>query len=122
MDVIEKNLAIDEKTKKPAKQYLLVVMENGFGKRTEISQFKVQGRGGSGIKAAQITAKTGPMVMACVLEDVAEDEDLIVISQHGQVIRTSVKSISLLGRATQGVRIMRLEEKDKVASGACLKD
>jgi len=122
MDVIEKNPPIDEKTKKPVKQYLLVVMENGFGKRTEISQFKVQGRGGSGIKAAQITAKTGPMVMACVLEDVAEDEDLIVISQHGQVIRTSVKSISLLGRATQGVRIMRLEDKDKVASGACLKD
>jgi DNA gyrase subunit A len=122
MDVVDKNPPIDEKTKKPVKQYLLVVMENGYGKRTEISQYKVQGRGGSGIKAAQITSKTGPMVMACVLEDVAEDEDLIVISRHGQVIRTSVKSISLLGRATQGVRIMRLDEGDKVASGACLKD
>ncbi|MCX6720110.1 MAG: hypothetical protein NTV36_03340 [Candidatus Staskawiczbacteria bacterium] len=104
------------------KKYLLVVMENGYGKRTDISQFKIQGRGGSGIKAAQISSKTGPIVMSSVLEDGVDEEDLIVISQQGQVIRTSVKSISVLGRATQGVRIMRLEEKDKVASGACLKD
>ena len=113
MDVIEK---------KSTKQYLLIVMENGYGKRTDISQYKVQGRGGSGIKAAKITSKTGPVVMSTILEDAVEEEDLIVISQQGQVIRTSVKSISILGRATQGVRIMRLEEKDKVASGACLKD
>jgi DNA gyrase subunit A len=122
MDVIEKNPPIDEKTKKPAKQYLLVVMENGYGKRTEISQYKTQGRGGSGIKTANITSKTGGIIMACILEDIAEDEDLIVISRKGQVIRTSVKSISLLGRSTQGVRIMKLEDGDKVASGACLKD
>ena len=120
MDVIEK---------KSTKQYLLIVMENGYGKRTEISQYKVQGRGGSGIKAAKITSKTGPVVISCILDEPAPaqgsgeaTEDLIVISQQGQVIRTSVKSISVLGRATQGVRIMRLEEKDKVASGACLKD
>lgn len=122
MDVVSKNPPIDEKTKKPVKQYLLVVMENGYGKRTEISQYKTQGRGGSGIKAAKITSKTGGIVLASILEDTPEEEDLIVISQHGQVIRTSVKSISLLGRATQGVRIMKLDEKDKVASGACLKD
>ena len=122
MDVIEKNPPIDLKTQKPAKQYLLIVMENGYGKRTEISQYKTQGRGGSGIKAAKITSKTGPIVMSSILEDVADEEDLIVISRKGQVIRTSVKSISLLGRATQGVRIMRLEEGDKVASGVCLKD
>jgi DNA gyrase subunit A len=122
MDVIEKNPPIDEKTKKPVKQYLLVVMENGYGKRTDIVQYKTQGRGGSGIKTANITPKTGPIIMASILEDVAEDEDLIVISRKGQVIRTSVKSISLLGRSTQGVRIMKLDEGDKVASGACLKD
>jgi len=117
MDVIEKN-----DPKGTPKQYLLVVMENGYGKRTEISQYRLQGRGGSGIKTAKITSKTGPIVLSSILEDIAEDEDLIVISQKGQVIRTSVKSISLLGRATQGVRIMRLEAGDKVASGACLKD
>ena len=122
MDVIDKNPPIDEKTKKPVKQYFLMVMENGYGKRTEISQYKIQGRGGSGVKAAKITSKTGPAVMSSILEDGVDEEDLIVISRKGQVIRTSVKSISLLGRATQGVRIMRLDEGDKVASGACLKE
>ena len=122
MDVIKKDLPTDEKTGKPVKQYFLIVMENGYGKRTDISQYKTQGRGGSGIKTAKITSKTGPVVMSSILEDSADEEDLIVISRKGQVIRTSVKSISLLGRATQGVRIMRLEDGDKVASGACLKD
>jgi DNA gyrase subunit A len=112
MDVVEKNL----------KQYFLIVMENGYGKRTDVSQYKTQGRGGSGIKTAKITSKTGPVIISSVLVETPEEEDLIVISRKGQVIRTSVKSISLLGRATQGVRIMRLEEGDKVASGVCLKD
>jgi len=122
MDVVKKDLPIDEKTKKPVKQYFMIVMENGYGKRTDISQYKVQGRGGSGIKTAKITSKTGPVIMSTVLEESPEEEDLIVISRKGQVIRTGVKSISLLGRATQGVRIMRLEEDDKVASGVCVKD
>jgi len=122
MDVISPAKAVDDKGKK-LKQYLLVVMENGYGKRTDILQYKTQGRGGSGVKAAKITSKTGPVVISSVLEDVVEgEEDLIVISRKGQVIRTGVKSISLLGRATQGVRIMRLDEGDKVASGVCLKD
>jgi DNA gyrase subunit A len=107
---------------KKAKRYLLVVMENGYGKRTEISQYKVQGRGGAGIKTAKITSKTGNIMLSSMLDDSADDEDLIVISQKGQVIRTATKSISQLGRATQGVRIMRLEEGDKVASGTCLKE
>ena len=122
MDVISK-------TENKEKKYLLVVMENGYGKRTDIGQYKIQGRGGSGIKTAKITPKTGGIIMVCIIEEEpasakgsGEAMDLIVISQHGQVIRTGVKSISLLGRATQGVRIMRLEDGDKVASGACLKD
>jgi len=121
MDVINPTPGVDGVTL-GVTQYLLVVMENGYGKRTEISQYRLQGRGGSGIKTAKITSKTGPIVLSSILEDIIEEEDLIVISQKGQVIRTSVKSISLLGRATQGVRIMRLEAGDKVASGACLKD
>ncbi|TSC94670.1 MAG: DNA gyrase subunit A [Parcubacteria group bacterium Licking1014_1] len=122
MDVIENPKSKIQNPKNGEKQYLLVVMENGYGKRTDIAQYRIQGRGGSGIKTAKITAKTGRIVLAAILENIAEEEDLIVISQKGQVIRTSLKSISLLGRATQGVRIMRLEEGDKVASGACLKD
>jgi len=104
------------------KKYFLVVMENGYGKRTDISQYKTQGRGGSGIKTAEITAKTGKIVVSAIVVDPITEEDLIVISRKGQVIRTDVKSISQLGRATQGVRIMRLEEDDKVASGVCVKD
>ncbi len=118
MDVIE-NSKFEIRN---SKLYLLVVMENGYGKRTQIAEYKVQGRGGSGIKTANITAKTGGIMLATILEDSAEDEDLIVISQQGQVIRTVTKSISVLGRATQGVRIMRLDAGDKVASGTCVKE
>ncbi len=101
-----------------AKLELLVVMENGYGKKTQLKQFKVQRRGGSGIKAAQVTPKTGLIVAAEILE--AGLEDVIAISQQGQVIRTSLVSISLLGRATQGVRIIKLDKGDKVASVTCL--
>lgn len=120
MDVIHEDLK--DKDGKKIKQYLLVVMENGYGKRTEVSEYKVQGRGGSGIKTANITAKTGGIVISSILHDSEDEEDLIVISQKGQVIRTATKSISVLGRATQGVRIMRLDAGDKVASGTCVKE
>jgi DNA gyrase subunit A len=129
MDVISKSEIRNPKSETNSKseilnskQYLLVVMENGYGKRTEVSQYKVQGRGGSGVKSAKITSKTGPVVLSAILKGEIETEDLIVISQRGQVIRTPVKSVSLLGRATQGVRIMRLDEGDKVASGTCIKE
>jgi DNA gyrase subunit A len=113
MDVIQTQNA-DPKSK----NHLLAVMENGYGKRTDIKQYRVQGRGGSGVKTAQITSKTGELIFAKILS--GEEEDLIVVSQKGQVIRTQVNSISILGRATQGVRIMRLDEGDKVASAACI--
>ncbi|MGH7239361.1 MAG: DNA gyrase C-terminal beta-propeller domain-containing protein, partial [Candidatus Saccharimonadales bacterium] len=121
IDVIS---AAEEKSAdgKKVARHLLVVMDNGYGKRTDISQYKLQGRGGSGIKTANITAKTGAIVFSSFLAGSEKDEDLIVISQKGQVIRTAVTSISILGRATQGVRIMRLEPGDKVASGACVKE
>jgi len=111
-----------DKDGKKVGQFLLVVMDNGYGKRTEVSQYKIQGRGGSGIKTANITSKTGGIILSYILNDSTDDEDLIVISQKGKVIRTATKSISILGRATQGIRIMRLEDGDKVASGSCLKE
>lgn len=122
IDVIATNGKKQPSDGKALKQYLLVVMENGYGKRTEISQYKTQGRGGSGVKTAKITTKTGGVMLSSFLDNLTDDEDLIVISQKGQVIRTAVKSISVLGRATQGVRIMRLESGDKVASGTCVKE
>ena len=95
------------------KNDLLVVSEHGYGKRTTLSAFKVQHRGGSGLKASNCTAKTGQLVSAHVLED---EEELIAISQKGIVIRISLKDVSRLGRATQGVRIMKMESGDRVAS------
>jgi DNA gyrase subunit A len=95
---------------------LLVVMDRGYGKRTELDEYKTQGRGGSGIKTAHVTDKTGKIVMAMVVN--AKDErDLLAVSDKGQVIRVPLASISTLGRDTQGVRIMKFkEEKDGIAS------
>ncbi|PIR72106.1 MAG: DNA gyrase subunit A [Candidatus Nealsonbacteria bacterium CG10_big_fil_rev_8_21_14_0_10_36_24] len=111
--------------------YLLVLTENGYGKRTDLEEYRLQGRGGSGIKTANITSKTGNLVFSQVLIGSpsqilpgktleGEEEDLIVISRKGQVIRTKISSIPKLSRATQGVRIMRMGEGDKVASAACI--
>jgi len=103
----------------PDKQnLLLVVSENGYGKRTDLKEYKIQGRGGSGIKTAQVTAKTGSLVYSMILK--GDEEDLIVISKKGQVIRTPVNTIAKISRATQGVRVMRLDPGDKVASAACI--
>ncbi len=106
-----------EKSKTKIKEYLLIVMENGYGKRTDLKEYRSQGRGGSGIKTANITAKTGEIVSSKIL---TEEKDLIAISQKGQVIRTKIAQISKLSRATQGVRIMRLKEEDKVVSVICI--
>jgi len=100
------------------KEYLLVVTENGFGKRTDLAEYRLQKRGGSGIKTAKITPKTGEIIETMVLS--GQEEDLIVISQKGQVIRTKISQIPKLSRSTQGVRIMKLEESDKVASATCI--
>ncbi|KKU54821.1 MAG: gyrase, A subunit protein [Parcubacteria group bacterium GW2011_GWA1_47_11] len=95
---------------------LLVVMKNGYGKRTELRHYKVQKRGGKGIKTAQITTKTGEIISAHVVDP--ENKEIIAASQKGVVIRTMLDSVSNLGRATQGVRIMRLDSGDSIASVA----
>ena len=100
------------------KQYLIIVTENGFGKRTDVKEYKTQGRGGSGIKTANINSKTGNIIAAKILS--GQEENLVVISQKGQVIKTKISQIPKLSRSTQGVRLMRLDQGDKVASVACL--
>jgi DNA gyrase subunit A len=95
---------------------LLVVMENGYGKRTKVDQFATHARGGVGIKAGVVTAKTGKTVDVRAIGD--ERDEVVVVSTQGQVIRMPLSGISLIGRATQGVRIMRLTDADKVASVA----
>jgi len=101
-----------------SENYVLVLSENGYGKRTNVNEYRLQGRGGSGIKTANVTSKTGDLVFSQILT--GEEEDLIVISQKGQVIRTKISSIPKLNRATQGVRMMRLTQGDKVACAACI--
>ncbi len=92
----------------------LVMTENGYGKKTPLGEYKVQNRGGSGIKTVKVTSKTGKLIDAkVILED---ESEVIAISKHGQVIRTGLAEISSLGRQTQGVRIMKLREGDKLAS------
>jgi len=98
---------------------VLVVTENGLGKKTEAAYYKIQKRGGSGIKTLKITPKTGKIVAMYILNN-AEEHDLVIISKAGQTIRTPLNAVSTLGRATQGVRVMRLDEGDKVASATVL--
>ncbi len=94
---------------------LLVVMAHGFGKRTNLKEYRLQGRGGSGIKTAEVTAKTGEIVTGFVVS--AKDErDIVAISNHGQVIRLALGEIRTIGRATQGVRIMRFKEENDALS------
>ncbi|MFA6278484.1 MAG: DNA gyrase subunit A [Candidatus Paceibacterota bacterium] len=99
---------------------LLVIMSKGYGKRTKLSEYKVQGRGGSGIKTAEVTPKTGEIIGARVCIGDLKEEELVVVSKKGQVIRTGVAEISLLSRATQGVRIMKMREGDSIASMVAL--
>jgi len=95
---------------------LLIIMENGYGKRSDLKSYKVQKRGGSGIKTAKVTAKTGKIVGADVINVDDIEQDLILSSEKGQIIRISLKDVSVLGRATQGVRVMRPDAGDKVSA------
>ncbi len=97
---------------------VLVITEHGLGKKTPIKDYKVQKRSGSGIKTVKISEKTGKIVSMCILDASDEEKDLLLISKQGQTIRTPLKTISTLGRATQGVRVMKLSGDDTVASVA----
>ena len=96
---------------------LLVVSENGYGKKTNVKESRPHRPGRSGIKTAKVTPKTGQLVSAKVVYP--ELEELIAISKKGQVIRTRLSEISELGRATQGVRVMKVDPKDSLASVTC---
>lgn len=94
--------------------YLLVVTDKGYGKRTDISEYKIQKRAGSGIKTANVTTKTGPVIAAWMVDK--QMSEIIVASKKGQVIRTELDQVPILGRATQGVRVMKLREGDAIAA------
>ena len=117
MDIIGNSKSEARNSKLKEDNSLLVVMDKGYGKKTDLKEYKIQGRGGSGVKTANITPKTGNLIYTKVLSG---QEELIVISQKGQVIRTLISTIAKLSRSTQGVRVMKLDEGDKVASATCI--
>jgi len=112
----DKVVGMDVVLKNQKGNQLLIITENGYGKRTDLKEYKVQNRGGSGIKTANVTAKTGKLIGAAIINVDEIEEDLIITSQKGQIIRIPMKGISSLGRATQGVRVMRPDAGDKVSA------
>ncbi|MBQ3536779.1 MAG: DNA gyrase subunit A [Alistipes sp.] len=96
-----------------AKKDVLVLSENGYGKRTDLDEYRVTNRGGKGVKTINITEKTGDLVS---IQAVTDDNDLMIINRSGVTIRTKVDQIRLAGRATQGVKIINLREGDVIAS------
>ena len=116
VDVVKKS---NEKGLPAGRQSAFLTMSaNGFGKKTNLKEYKVQRRGGSGVKTAKVTSKTGKLIVAKVLT--GGEIELIAMSKKGQVIRTALTDISSLGRQTQGVTIMRLRAGDGIASLACI--
>lgn len=92
---------------------ILVVSENGFGKRSKFEDYRETNRGGKGVKTLQITDKTGPLI---AIKDVTDANDLMIINKSGIILRTAVKDLRVVGRATQGVKLIDLRGKDAIAS------
>ena len=92
---------------------VLVVSENGYGKRTDIEDYRVTNRGGKGVKTINVTEKTGELV---AIKDVTDNDDLMIINKSGIVIRIGVSDLRVMGRATQGVRLITLKGDDSIAS------
>lgn len=118
---IDKNdnvISADVVPKDAKNPQLFVMGANGYGKKTKLSEYKVQNRGGSGVLTMNITAKTGSLIAAKVVTD--DLEEIVAMSKKSQVIRVDLKEIPSLSRATQGVRVMKLREGDSLASLICL--
>jgi DNA gyrase subunit A len=93
----------------------LVVSEKGYGKRTDIDDYRVTNRGGKGVKTLSVTEKTGNLV---AIKGVTDNEDLMIINRSGVIIRIAVSELRVMGRATQGVRLITLKGNDEIASVA----
>ncbi len=94
---------------------VLVVSENGYGKRSDIEDYRITNRGGKGVRTINVTEKTGSLI---ALKDVTDNDDLMIITQFGNILRSPVSALRLMGRATQGVRLINLRETDTIASVA----
>ncbi|MSQ78886.1 MAG: DNA gyrase subunit A [Flavobacteriaceae bacterium] len=96
-------------------RHIMVVSEKGYGKRSEVDEYRITGRGGKGVKAMNITDKTGKLV---AIMDVSDEDDLMIINRSGYTIRMSVAEMRIQGRVTQGVRLVKIKESDSIASVA----
>lgn len=96
---------------------ILVVSEKGYGKRSDIDGYRITNRGGKGVKTINVTEKTGFLI---ALKDVTDNHDLMIITQFGNILRSPVQALRVMGRATQGVRLINLRESDIIASVACV--
>jgi DNA gyrase subunit A len=94
---------------------VLVVSENGYGKRSSLEDYRITNRGGKGVKTINITEKTGNLI---AIKDVTDNHDLMIINKSGLIIRMAVESLRVMGRATQGVRLINLREDDAIAAVA----
>jgi DNA gyrase subunit A len=94
---------------------ILVVSEKGYGKRSSVDDYRVTNRGGKGVKTINVTDKTGSLI---AIKNVTDEDDLMIINKSGITIRMSVKDMRVMGRATQGVRLIRLDEDDEIAAVA----
>jgi len=99
----------------PEKETILVVSEKGFGKRTDLEDYRVTNRGGKGVKTLQVTEKTGQLV---AIKSVVDGDDLMIITKNGITIRMQVDELRVMGRATQGVKVIRLKDDDEIGSVA----
>ena len=95
---------------------ILVVSELGYGKRSDLNDYRITNRGGKGVKTINITDKTGKLV---TIKNVSDDNDLMIINKSGIVIRLAVESLRVMGRATQGVRLINLEKRNDEIASVC---
>lgn len=111
-DIVVGMITVENKEKD-----ILVVSEKGYGKRSDIDGYRITNRGGKGVKTINVTEKTGFLI---ALKDVTDNHDLMIITQFGNILRSPVKALRVMGRATQGVRLINLKENDIIASVACV--
>jgi DNA gyrase subunit A len=111
----EKDFVVGMITVENKEKDVLVVSEKGYGKRSDIDGYRVTNRGGKGVKTINITDKTGSLI---ALKDVTDNHDLMIITQYGNILRSPVSALRVMGRATQGVRLINLKEVDSIASVA----
>ncbi len=109
-------VAMDVVAKGTTDRELLILSENGYGKRSDLKHYKIQKRGGSGIKTMNVTAKTGKLVSAYITSPAESESDMLVTSEKGIIIRVPFASVPLLSRVTQGVRVMRPQVGDRVGA------